>query len=200
MKGSSLISARAGLLAIMIAASASVLPAKSGTQGEVRFRPEGRVEKLAGVWVDGVYLGYVDELKGSNKVLLIPGEHEIAIRHVGYMDFVTKVRVQPGMKHDVAFTLESDPRTLDEEASSAMKIYVKPSRAAVFLNGSFAGHVDEFDGPGQWMQLPPGTYEVRITLPGYSPFESKITLMPQQKFELKTKLFRLTDSETQNPE
>jgi hypothetical protein len=181
-------------------AAASFLPAKSGTQGEIRFRPEGRVEKLAGVWVDGVYLGYVGELKGPNKVLLIPGEHEIAIRHAGYTDFVTKVRVQPGMTHDVAFTLQSDPRTLDEETSSAMKIYVKPSRAAVFLNGSFAGHVDEFDGPGQWMLLPPGTYEVRITLPGYSPFESKITLVPQQKFELKTELFRLSEAEIQNPE
>jgi hypothetical protein len=185
----------------MIAAAASFLLAGSGTLGEIRFRPAGKAEKLAGVWVDGVYLGYVDELKGSSKVILIPGEHRIVIRHAGYTDFVTTVMVQPGKKHDVAFVLARDPRVLNAETSSAMKIDVKPARAAVFLNGGYVGHVDEFNGPGQWMLLPAGTYEVRIMLPGYSPFESKITLMPTQKFELKTKLFPVSaDSGVQGPE
>jgi hypothetical protein len=157
--------------------------------GELQFRPAGKIERLAGVWIDGSYLGYVDELKGSKKVLLLPGEHQVVIRYAGYKDFTTRLVLEPGRKHEVSFQLARDDRILRPDTTSSMKIDVKPTRAAVFLNGGYVGHVDEFNGPGQWMLLPPGTYDVRITLPGYQPFETKVTLVPQQKFELKTDLF-----------
>ncbi len=177
------------LVFLVIVLTASSLVAGSGVLGEIQFRPVGKTEKLAGVWVDGVYLGYADELKGSKKVVLVPGEHHIVIRSAGYRDYDTRLMIQPGKKHEVHFLLERDPQASKAQASSAMKIMVKPTRAAVFLNGGYVGHVDEFNGLGQWMSLPAGTYEVRIALPGYVPFESKITLLPNQKFELKTELF-----------
>jgi hypothetical protein len=189
VKGSTHTLLRSGLSLLLIAAAASGLPAGSGTLGKIQFRPVGKTEKLAGVWVDGVYLGYADELKGSNKLVLIPGEHRIVFRSAGYKDFVTTVMVQPGKNHEVPFLLQRDPAVARPDTTSSMKIVVNPARAAVFLNGGYVGHVDEFNGPGQWMALPPGTYEVRITLPGYVPFETRITLLPNQKFELKTNLF-----------
>jgi hypothetical protein len=39
------------------------------------------------VWVDGQYVGYLNELKGSNKLLLLPGKHIITVRQNGYHDF-----------------------------------------------------------------------------------------------------------------
>ena len=51
--------------------------------GQVNFDGKTNIDKSSGVWVDGQYLGYVDELKGNKKVLLVPGKHEIAVRQVG---------------------------------------------------------------------------------------------------------------------
>ena len=50
--------------------------------GQVNFEGKTNIDKSSGVWVDGQYLGYVKELKGNKKVLLVPGKHEIAIRQV----------------------------------------------------------------------------------------------------------------------
>src|SRR5450432_2103368 len=66
--------------------------------GEVRFEGATKLEKDSGVWVDGGYVGYLKELKGSKKVLLLPGEHTIAVRQDGYQDFTERVLVQPGQK------------------------------------------------------------------------------------------------------
>jgi len=56
---------------------------KNEVMGEVLFIGASKVEKTSGVWVDGQYVGYVDELKGTKKVMLLPGEHEIAVRQSG---------------------------------------------------------------------------------------------------------------------
>jgi hypothetical protein len=55
--------------------------------GEIQFEGKSHVEKTSGVWVDGEYVGYLKELKGSKKVLLLPGEHVVTVRHDGYQDF-----------------------------------------------------------------------------------------------------------------
>ena len=49
--------------------------------GEVKLDGVSKVEKESGVWVDGNYVGYLKELKGDKKLLLLPGEHEIAVRN-----------------------------------------------------------------------------------------------------------------------
>ncbi len=43
--------------------------------GEIQLEGATKIEKTSGVWVDGQYLGYLRELKGSKKILLVPGEH-----------------------------------------------------------------------------------------------------------------------------
>src|SRR5437870_2233846 len=45
--------------------------------GELQLEGATKVEKTSGVWIDGQYLGYLDELKGTKKILLLPGEHKI---------------------------------------------------------------------------------------------------------------------------
>ena len=44
--------------------------------GEIEFQGKSKVEKTSGVWIDGQYLGYLDELKGSKRILLLPGTHK----------------------------------------------------------------------------------------------------------------------------
>jgi len=56
------------------------LHAGNEVMGELLFEGKSKVERTSGVWVDGGYVGYLKELKGSKKVLLLPGEHVITVR------------------------------------------------------------------------------------------------------------------------
>jgi PEGA domain len=160
--------------------------------GELQFVGATKVEKRSGVWIDGQYMGYLKELKGSKKVLLLPGEHEIAVRQAGHQDFTQKVVLEPGQKHVIQVSMEKDPEAQYPEVTAEVKMSVNPSRAAVFVDDRFVGHVDEFNGPGQALLLIPGKHHLKIALPGYKTFETEVNLLASQKFELKTELFKDT--------
>jgi hypothetical protein len=49
--------------------------AENQVMGEIKFEGNSHIAKTSGVWVDGEYVGYLKELKGSKKILLLPGEH-----------------------------------------------------------------------------------------------------------------------------
>ena len=76
--------------------------------GEVAIDGKTKVEKTSGVWVDGQYVGYVNELVGDKKLLLLPGEHEIAVRQAGYIEEVREVTVEPGKKTTIAISMRKD--------------------------------------------------------------------------------------------
>ena len=158
--------------------------------GEIQFVGASKAEKTSGVWVDGQYVGYLKELKGSKKVVLLPGQHEIAVKQAGYHDFTQKVILEPGQKHVIQVAMQKNPAAQYPDATAQIKMSVSPNRAAVFLDDQFVGHVDEFDGPGQALLLAPGKHRVKITLPGYRTFETELNLLAEQKFELKTELFK----------
>ena len=164
------------------------LNAKNEVLGEIELIGATKVEKTSGVWVDGQYLGYLNELKGSKKILLLPGRHEIVVRQAGYQDFAQQVVTEPGTKQVIQVTMQKDPRVQLPTVTAAVKLSVSPNRAAVFVDGAFVGHVDEFDGPGQAMLIAPGKHKITISLPGYQNFETEVTLVPDQQFQLKTDL------------
>ena len=68
----------------LVAVSALLLTpaiyAGNEVMGEIQFEGRSKVERTSGVWVDGGYVGYLKELKGSKKVLLLPGEHVISVK------------------------------------------------------------------------------------------------------------------------
>jgi len=107
------------------------------------------------VWVDGQYVGFVKELAGDKKLMLLPGKHEIVIRHAWYDEFVKQVILEPGQTHQINVTLVKSARMPTRDATGELKIAATPSRAAVFVDGQYAGHVDEFDGVGKAMLLTP---------------------------------------------
>ena len=98
------------LLWILLLVSALLLSpamyAENDVMGELQFEGKSHVEKTSGVWVDGEYVGYLKELKGSKKVLLLPGEHVITVRQDGYQDFTQRVVLQPGQKEVVRVAME----------------------------------------------------------------------------------------------
>jgi PEGA domain len=182
------------LLWILLLVSALLLSpamyAENDVMGEIQFEGKSHVEKTSGVWVDGEYVGYLKELKGSKKVLLLPGEHVITVRQDGYKDFTQRVVLQPGQKEVVRVAMEKALTGPLPSVTASVKIAVNPSRAAVFLDGLFVGHVGEFEGVGRGMLVAPGTHQIRIALPGYQTFETDINPIANQKVEIKTELVK----------
>jgi hypothetical protein len=167
------------------------LPVSAGNNkilGEVRFQPENGAAKTAGVWVDGKYVGYLKELKGSKKLLLLPGEHEISVREAGYQSVEEKISIEPDSVQTLRVSLAKDPRALYPTVSAEVKLAIDPDRAAVFVDDQFAGHAHEFGGAGRAMLLSPGKHHIKITLPGYESFETEIEVRANQKYDIKTQL------------
>jgi PEGA domain len=164
--------------------------AENAVMGEIQFEGKSHVDKTSGVWVDGEYVGYLKELKGSKKVLLLPGEHLITVRQDGYQDFIQRIEVEPGQKQVVAVVMVKAPTGPLPQVTAEVKIAVNPSRAAVFLDGLFVGHVGEFEGVGRGMLVAPGSHQIRIALPGYQTFETAINPIANQKVEIKTDLVK----------
>lgn len=175
---------------MLIIAGSCLLRAENGVLAEVHFVAHNHAEKTAGVWVDGQYVGYVKELNGDKKMLLLPGKHEIVVRQPWYKDYVEEAVLEPGTLHTINISLLKDARKPPQEGTGELKISATPERAAVFVDDQFAGHADEFDGHGKAMLLTPGQHRVRIALPGYLPFETTVDLRPDQKLKIQTELVK----------
>ena len=181
-----------GLTAAVFLAILCTLPlpvaAQSDILGEVRFQPENEPAKTAGVWVDGKYVGYLKELKGSKKLLLLPGDHEISVREAGYRSVDEKITVEPNAVQTLRVILTKDPRAQMPTVSGEVRLSIEPDRAAVFVDDQYAGHAHEFGGAGRAMLLSPGKHHIRITLPGYQSFDTEIEVRANQKYDIKTQL------------
>ena len=166
------------------------LYAGNQVMGEIEFQGKSKVERTSGVWVDGQYVGYLKELKGSKKVLLLPGDHVITVRQDGYRDFEQHVEIRPGQKKLVYVAMQKGPTGAMPAVTAEVKIAVNPQRAAVFVDGLFVGHVAEFQGLGRGLLVAPGSHTIRIALPGYQTFETQISPAARQKVEVKTNLLK----------
>jgi hypothetical protein len=158
--------------------------------GEVKFEGVTKAERDSGVWIDGQYVGYLKELKGDKRVMLLPGGHEIIVRQAGLDDFVRKIIIEPGQEQTVRVAMQKSAGWVTPSAVSTLKLKVQPDRAAVFLDGRYIGHVGEFGGKFHSLVIASGTHRIRIELPGYRTFETEITLLAGQKSEVKTDLVK----------
>ena len=167
------------------------LEAKNQVLGEIHFDARNRAAKSAGVWIDGQYVGYLKELKGSKKILLLPGKHRIEVRSAGYLSVTGEVNVEPGKRKVVKVKMKKDPNARYGNETALVKITGEPERAAVMVDDQFVGYVDQFNGPGQGMLLKPGKHQIKVSLPGYQTFETEVTLMPNQKVTLESDLLKV---------
>jgi len=174
-------------LLVMISGT-KTLRAQNKVVGELEFEGKTKLERDSGVWIDGNYVGYLKELKGSKKVTLLPGQHEVVVRQSGYQDYVEKIVVEPGQKRLVSVTMHLAPRASVPEITSTLKLKIKPKRAAVFLDEKFVGHAADFGGAFRSMKISPGKHRIRVELPGYRTFDTEINLLANQESEVKTEL------------
>ncbi len=177
----------------------SAMPAQNQVLGEVKLVGKTKADKTSGVWIDGQYVGYVNELRDANKLLLLPGEHEISVRQSGYSDFTQKVMIEPQKRVILHVVMLRAPGAALPRVTSQIKLYVSPDRAAVFVDDAFVGNVSEFSGIGHGMLVSAGKHRVKIALPGYQAFETEVSLLARQKITIKTDLQPVSVSQAATP-
>jgi len=177
-----------GALYFPLVAFARQAPTGNQIMGELAFAATTKAEKTAGVWVDGQYVGFVKELKDNKKILLLPGAHDIAVRQTGYFELTERIIAEPAKKTILTIKLEKNPQAQFSAVTGEIKLEVTPDRAAVFVDGHFAGTVNQFRGAGRAMLIAPGSHHIKIDLVGYQSFETDVTLLAKQKITVKTDL------------
>lgn len=138
----------------------------------------------AGVFIDGKYVGPAANFKVAQTYEVAPGEHEIKLMDPRYEPIETKVTVTAGKKTVLKETMKEI--TLPKPPFGKLRTENADHFAAVYVNGEFVGHVDEFSNPFQTLLLVPGTYEVKIVpVNGQNPVTKSVTIVADKTVLIK---------------
>jgi hypothetical protein len=79
-------------------------------------------------------------------------------------------------------------------------VNVKPKDALVYVDGYFAGKVEDFDGRFQRLHVMPGEHELTIYLEGYRSLKQQLYLSPNATRTIDGSLEKLGAGEAQEPQ
>jgi hypothetical protein len=79
-----------------------------------------------------------------------------------------------------------------------VRLQVTPREAEVFVDGSYAGAVDDFDGSFQRLRLYPGDHTIEVFLPGHRTLTQRLYLQPGKTFTVKAALQPLAPGEPES--
>ena len=85
------------------------------------------------------------------------------------------------------------------QPDSSVRLEVKPKEAAVFVDGYYAGIVDDFDGVFQRLRVTPGEHEIELYLDGYRTVRQKVYLPVNDTFKIRYTMERLGAGEQPEP-
>jgi len=71
------------------------------------------------------------------------------------------------------------------DPTAHLRLQVTPRVAEVFVDGSYAGTVDDFDGSFQRLNVYPGEHELEIYLAGHRSLQQRIYLQPGKTFNVR---------------
>jgi hypothetical protein len=69
--------------------------------------------------------------------------------------------------------------------SASLRLQVNPREAEVFIDGYYAGTVDDFDGTFQRLHVEPGDHDLEVFMPGHRSYQQKVYLQPGKTFNVK---------------
>ena len=84
-------------------------------------------------------------------------------------------------------------------AEASVRIEVTPRDAEVYVDGYYAGNVDDFDGAFQRLHVEPGEHEIEVYREGFRPFRQKVYLQPDNTFRIRQALQALAQGEQPEP-
>ena len=85
------------------------------------------------------------------------------------------------------------------QAESSLHLEVKPKEAEVFVDGYYAGIVDDYDGTFQRLRVVSGTHRISIYLPGYHTIQRDLYLEPNQTTKIRETMQPLGPGEPNDP-
>lgn len=80
--------------------------------------------------------------------------------------------------------------------SGAIRTRVQPRETEVYVNGYYAGLVDDFDGVFQRLYLPAGEYQIELRLAGHVPFSQRVFIRPGATLDVTHTMLRLPAGQT----
>ena len=85
------------------------------------------------------------------------------------------------------------------DPTSSVRIQGPPPEAEVYVDGYYAGTVDDFDGAFQRLRVPPGEHEIVIYLEGYRSTRQSILFRPGAGYRINATLEKLGEGERSEP-
>jgi len=137
---------------LVVGRDEAAAPHAEGATLEVRSDPSG-----AQVYVDGEYLGRTPLVAG-----VAPGRHQVEVRLAGYEPYRVSVRLGAGERVKVFARLVPAAR------KGRLDVRSEPEGARVYLDGVYRGRTP------LTLELEPGTYDLRLTLPGYAEYRERV--------------------------
>lgn len=77
----------------------------------------------------------------------------------------------------------------DAEIGS-VRLIVEPNKARVYVDGSYAGKVDDFDGIFQSLKLPRGRHDIAIKMDGYQTRRLRVYVSPSHTMKIRLEMTR----------
>ena len=71
------------------------------------------------------------------------------------------------------------------DPESAIRLQVTPRETEVFVDGYFAGRVDDFDGRFQRLHIQPGEHELTLYLDGHRKVTQQVLIQPRATFRIR---------------
>jgi hypothetical protein len=85
------------------------------------------------------------------------------------------------------------------DISSSVRIVATPRDAEVYVDGYYAGVVDDFDGFFQRLHVPPGAHEITLYHDGYRSLHQKVYLTPRSSQKFRCTMVPLAAGEPNEP-
>jgi hypothetical protein len=85
------------------------------------------------------------------------------------------------------------------EPEASVRLEVKPKDAEVYVDGYYAGVVDDFDGTFQRLRVEPGEHEIELWFDGYKTVRQKVYLPQDKTFRIKYEMERLAAGQATEP-
>ncbi len=76
-------------------------------------------------------------------------------------------------------------------ATGALRLKVDPRDASVFVDGYYAGEVDQFDGVFQRLKLEPGPHRIELSADGFETLMFEVNVLPDRTTTFKGELSRI---------
>lgn len=83
--------------------------------------------------------------------------------------------------------------------TGSVRLLAAPARADVYVDGFFAGFVDDFNGAQQRLPVTPGDHAITLYFEGYRTITRHVSVTPKATVKVRVKMEKLDGDETSEP-